>query len=293
MHDLDSIIAGTAQLVPLPQAYVRVRALVNDPHASAGAIAAVIATEPVLTARLLHIANSAWFGRAGRIATVREAVALLGIDEVHDLALAVSAVASLSRLARDRAALAAFWRLSVHCAIIARDLGMRQGTARGERLFVAGLLHAVGAQVLAHALPAEDAAAREEAGRRAVPVWLVQRERLGFDYAAIGAALLARWEFPRALCAAVRWHPSPAEAREATLEASLVHVAAALARAAATRADEPDGETAPEPVAVQIAGVEPDEIEELLARADGELLDALALLLPDGASRGGPPARFD
>ncbi len=284
MHDLDSLLDGAMRLMPLPQAYFRIRDLVNDPASRAHDIAAVIANEPVLTARLLRVANSPWFGRRAQIDTVDKAVRVLGMDEIGNLALAVSAVAALGNLHTALVARETFWRDSVHCAVLASRLGRRLGEQRGEQLFVAGLLHSVGHLILCARRSEQMQMLMARSAAEAQPLHVAELVAFGYDYAEVGAELMRRWDLPDALCSAVHWHTRPGDALEHVIECSILHIAAVLGAGARWSDGQPDTAPVIEPVALQIASVDADAIEALLTDAEIAVAETLEAFLPTKAA---------
>ena len=101
-------ISDNVSLVSLPDVYLRLKSVMDDPDSSMGDLADVVGTDPALTARLLRIVNSAYFGLAAEIDTVQRAVNLLGSQEVHDLVLAVSVAQSFAGMAQETIATHAF-----------------------------------------------------------------------------------------------------------------------------------------------------------------------------------------
>lgn len=287
MQDLATIVAASAELAPLPQAYLRLRELLACPAANMGEVARVISADPGLTARLLRLANSPWFGCRARVETIHHAVHLLGTSEIHRLALAGAAISAVNRLGTG-SDMRLFWRLSVHCAVLARGIAARHLPAHTETAFVAGLLHAIGHLPLHQGFPEQMQDLRAAANAAGKPLFVLERAHFGFDYASVGAALLEHWQLPARLCAAVGGHLSPTTATTALLDASIVHIASVLALGTQWRAGEADTVPDIEPVALQTAGLVEDDIEALLRDADAGLLEALALIAPQ--ARAGLPA---
>ena len=95
---IEELVGGVQDLVPLPKAYIRVQELVNDPDSSLDDVTQVIVNDTALTSRILRIANSAYMGLAAGVDTVSRAVQVLGLNQVHDLALAGAAVGSLTKI---------------------------------------------------------------------------------------------------------------------------------------------------------------------------------------------------
>ena len=155
MASAEQIARSTNALITLPAVYLRARAALQDPNASLAEAADVIACDPAMTARLLRIANSAFFGFAAPVQTVARAVNLLGTEQVHDLLLATSVSSVFAGVSRELVDMEVFWRRGVLCGVAARLLAARCNVLDSERLFVEGLLHDIGHLVLYRQLPAE------------------------------------------------------------------------------------------------------------------------------------------
>ncbi len=284
---LDEIVGNVQDVVPLPKAYLRIRELVEDPESSLDDITRVISNDPGLTSRILRIANSAYFGLTSKVDTIGRAVQVLGLNQVHDLALANAAVGSLAKIAPQALDIYDFWRRSIYCAIVARLLARRLDLRSGERLFVCGLLHEIGHLILAHRAPELFQELRTAWVRRQTPLALLERELLGFDYAAISAAVLEGWQLPAELVEPVRGHVDaltslpPAQVHDA----AILHVAAIISRGAmwSTEADEPVPEF--DPAAMQLTRLDDALTEALMADADPQVVEAMSLLLPDMKAR--------
>ena len=278
------LVHGMLDLVPLPQAYVRIREIVEDPDSSLRAIAEIITSDPALTGRVLRLANSAYMAQATRVDSIDHAVRVLGLSQIHDIALATSAVGSLSRLRSDLFDIFDFWRLSVYCAVCAKHLSAACKLPAPPRMFVAGLMHNIGNLVIAHQLPQDYAECRNRARASERPYYELQQEMLGFDYAEVGAELMWQWNLPPALVQPVALH-TQSIAKLATDEqaiAAVMQIAAATARAAAWQSAESEPVPDYDPVAVALTGVTAEKIEELMQHVDAEVVEFIGILLPGG-----------
>lgn len=281
MVNIQEMVSGVVHLIPLPRAYLRIRELIHDPGASRVDVVGVISNDPAMTARLLRIANSAFFGLSGKIETISKAVAVMGLNRVHDLALATAAVPVLNELKSDLIDMHDFWRRSIYAAVVARRLAERTGLPSPDRLFVAGLLHYTGHLILCHHLPAEMKAAKERACDEGRPLFEIEDKIFGFDYADVGHELMTVWQLPISLRMIVGAHTRPTSAEEYVIETAMLHIACGISHAASASRDE----TAPDfaPVAFQIVGVAPGEVEALMRDSDAEVAEAFNLLLPKAA----------
>jgi len=275
-----ALVQGNVKLVSLPHVCIRVNLMVDDPDNTVAEIGTVIQQDASLTARLLKIANSPLYGFRSRVDTISRAVTVIGQRELRDLVFAVSAVRTFAQIPVDLANMASFWRHSIFTGIVAKLLAQECGVLHTERLFVAGLLHDLGELLIFHKMPelAQKALRRSVAMDEAVH--LSERTLIGYDHGAVGGALATLWELPPALWGAIRFHHEP-DAAPDCLEAALVHLANAIAHIA----EAPDQRDAllarTSQHAWQLARVDADVIEPVIAKAHPLLFEGLALIMPN------------
>jgi putative nucleotidyltransferase with HDIG domain len=196
----------------------------DSPQCSLSAMGDAIQKDPDLTARLLRLANSSFYGFANRLSTVSEAVGLVGIQQIQDMIVASSVLEQFKGVPDSLVNKHSFWQHSLAVGIAARLLAMERCLPKPDKFFVAGLLHDVGRLVLL-----------SQAAEWAQQVFeLYQRERillrdaeekiLGYDHQQIAAELLQSWSYPAVLVQAVAFHHVP-ENSIAQTDAAVVHVA--------------------------------------------------------------------
>jgi putative nucleotidyltransferase with HDIG domain len=202
-------LAVLGDLPPAPRTLGAVWQVLEDDSSSATALADVLQQDPALAAKVLRLANSAYFGLPRPVAEVRAACVILGFGTVRAIAVGVMALDALSRRVEAVLDLGAFWRHSVGVATAAQALARRAGLEDTGAAFCAGVLHDVGKLVLATIAPdryrrlgAQGAASSTEA----------ETAVFGADHAEAGAWLGARWHFPAPLLEAIRTHHQPASA---------------------------------------------------------------------------------
>lgn len=225
MKSAMELVAGSVKLASPPLVYGRLMEVLAHPRAGATDIARVIAEDSGLTARLLRVVNSAFFGFPQQVHEVSQAVRVVGTTQIRDLALATSVMSVFDHIPRDSVDLDSFWRHSLACGVTARAIAQRRGEHNVERFFVAGVLHDVGHLILYAEAGAEEAEAIALARRSGRPLHECEREVLGYDHTQVGRALLDRWSLPPALRDAVAYHHQPARATRAPVDAAAVHVA--------------------------------------------------------------------
>ncbi len=273
-------------LVSLPDVCIRLTELLRSPDASARTIGEVVARDPNLTARLLKLVNSAFYGFVRRIDTVTRAITVIGDRELYNLVLAVSAVKSFSGVPSVLVNMDSFWRHSIYCGLIARSLGKRCRVLHPERLFVTGLLHDIGSLILYKQVPglAKDLLMVAQGDERVLCE--AEEQALGFGHAELGALLMERWMLPDALAGAVRHHHNPGAAREHMLEASLVHMAEVFANRSQMGAlfENASSEAEISPRAWEATSLSSQDLdqEEIIGEAGLQFAEAAHLLVATG-----------
>lgn len=272
------LVKDVNRLVSLPEVCNRLHEMLDSSHHSIPDIAQVICQDTDLTARLLKIANSSMYGFSGRIDNLSRAVTIVGTSELLVLVLAASSVMTFSKIPGDLFNMASFWRHSVYSAVVARQLAKRCNVLHPERLFISGLLHDIGQLALCynHAGLARDIL--ETVQQTGKPMHIVEQEKLGFDHAETGAALMKLWGLPEALQRAIAGHHQPGRVGEDALDASIIHIASAF-----THVAEDDDEEYLEnidPLAWKLTGLDKTIFEDTLLAAGPEFDEMLSIIVP-------------
>lgn len=229
------------RLPPLPRLYWQLMHEIDNPHSDPRSLATIIEQDVTMTAKLLHIANSAAVrGTRNEIHSVREAAMVIGMMPIRSLALSMQLQRTMSMPVALRGI--SLEHVQQHAWLTAQyAAAMMREAAPRERAFTAGMLHSVGQLVLAMAVPEASEAVRCEASRARLPLWRVEDVLLDCNYAEIGAQMLALWGLPTALVDAVACHHRPSLAGGAQLDvATAVHIASVLAMQALDPAEVPD-----------------------------------------------------
>jgi len=217
-------------LPTLPESVSRLLGMVDDPATSARALAHAISSDQVLTARVLKLANSSYYGFQQRVGTVSLALVVLGFQSVKDLALTTSVMKTFGNASKDsRFDMKTFWEHSLAVAVASRHLSrvLRVGSA-GEA-FTAGILHDIGQVVLHEYHPdafQESLRLVREEGKL---LHEAEIEVLGAGHPQVGGWLCRRWNLPDKICQAVSLHHGPFPGGDATGLPALVALADHLA----------------------------------------------------------------
>jgi putative nucleotidyltransferase with HDIG domain len=275
------LVANIEDLVTLPEVALRIARMVDDPTSSATDIGREISNDAALTARLLRIANSPVFGQHGKIATISRAITILGVRQVRDLTVGLTAIRSFDGIANELVTMESFWRHSVLCAVAADQIAAGRGAGRGETPFVAGLLHDIGQLVLFSRAPHPSRQALlmsvdaiEDLGLDAC-----ERTVMGFDHGDVGAALARKWGLPRSLQECIEFHHQPERAAEFPVDVATVHVANVVAVLAEIGSSDLGDAPALSPAALRAVKLDAVGVMAIVAKTRESAAEVLPLMV--------------
>jgi HD-like signal output (HDOD) protein len=205
---VDELIEELERLPSQPTIGMQVLFMTDDPTASAQDLARVIAADPSLTARILKVANSAYYGLSGRVMNVGFAVTVIGFATVRSMA---AATASGLYTQGERVAPPGFWEHGLAVASAASKLADRVDLRRADA-FSLGLLHDLGAALLFRSDPVRYDDVLRRSREEHVPLSDVEREAFGLSHDEAAGRVLAAWQFPEDFVATLRAHHEPLDA---------------------------------------------------------------------------------
>jgi len=213
-----------------PGVYFKLREVIDNPKGTFDQITQIINGDPGMAARLLKIANSAFYGLSAKVETIHHALNIIGSDHLSEMALATSVINRFKGIPKNLVNVDQFWKHNVACGVAARHIALYKNFEYPESYYLAGILHDLGKLILLKEIP-EDygkvlAMVREDDNLRLMDV---ETRILKFNHAQLGSILLKEWKLPPNLYAAVNFHHDPLKARDYVIEASVIHVADYLA----------------------------------------------------------------
>jgi putative nucleotidyltransferase with HDIG domain len=231
MQKLEALLKQAGDLPSLPEVYIRVNELLDAEMSTAIQIGDAVQTDPALTARILKLINSAFYGLSNPVTSISQAVTLLGRKYLQQ-ALTGSVLAEVFKdFNVTEFPLRDFWQHCIKTAIIARQLAMQNARIIDhEAFFTAGLLHDIGWLVVVKVNPSAYATITGIARTEKRDILQVETEKLGVTHIDVGVALLEKWGIPSLIIQCVRMHHDTDHEGPRGIETSIVALANQLSR---------------------------------------------------------------
>jgi len=273
-------LGNTATLYSLPGVYYRLRGVLDNPNYSMADVVAAISSDPGMTARILKLANSAFYGFTVEVHTVSHAIGMIGTRQLQDMVLATSTTKTFEGISSELMNMGTFWYRSVYCGVVARLLASRCGLFDSEQLFVTGLLSDIGHLVMYQQLPELSQQSIVRSREEGVALYKVEREIFGFDYAQAGGELTRQWRLPRILQCSIKYHLKPTESEGYALLASIVHIARALSMADQENENVEIQDLQVKPEVWELLGLIPEESGVLCEGVEEQVGEIFSLMFP-------------
>ena len=224
-HDvLKTLIKSEVQLPEMPSVIYELNDIVDDPYAPADTIAQVVNKSQSLTAQLLRIVNSAFYGFPSKIDSISRAVTLVGTKEISTLAIGVCALKLFENIPGDLIDILSFYKHSYACGLIGRMLAAHKNIQPPEQLFVSGLLHDIGRLIVLKYFPQPSKNLLIAARLSAKSLSTLEKECLGGRHTDVARYLVKKWKFPLSLENNIYYHHCPSAAQD-TSRAAIIHLA--------------------------------------------------------------------
>jgi putative nucleotidyltransferase with HDIG domain len=260
-HPQDLISEDNEIIFSLPTIYFELQEALNDPNKTFQDLSNIISFDPALSARLLKIVNSAFYGFPSRIETVSHATSIIGRDQLTDLALATLVIYQFRGIPNNLFNMEKFWRHSIACGVAARSIAEFRSDQNVERFFLAGILHDIGRLVIFKKTPALARDAFYRSKEKKENIYLCERELMGFDHADVGRELLKAWQLPPRLVEAVGCHHQPQTEKEFPIDAAIIHTANYIVHVLEVGSDAEFSGPQLYPKSWGIIGLNPDDFE--------------------------------
>lgn len=225
----DRILKRATDLPPMPQTVFKAREILRDPNSSSHELAKILQSDQGIAARILKMANSAYYGMMGKVSSLEHASVLLGYKNLAEIVSLAGASVVLGKVLEGyRLPAGDLWKHSLAVAFGSRIIAGEKKAELANDAFSAGLIHDAGKLVLDPYIVERNGAFEEFMAGEAKPFIKAEKQILGFDHAEIAFELCRVWNVPKPLIMAIRHHHSPANSQGDDL-AHIVHVADAVA----------------------------------------------------------------
>lgn len=232
-ESLRAVIENITSLPTLPTVAEKINQLLENPQTTAEEIGKAITTDQALTAKVLKLVNSAFYGFPGRISTITHAIVILGFSTIKNIVLTTSIFEAFrkSRNAQSEFDMEAFWLHCIACGAAAQTIARKSGFKEWESCFIAGLIHDIGKTILFQYRPKEFLQIIEHAKAQGQLFYDCERTLFDITHPQIGALLAQRWRLPHNLHCAIEHHHAPLPSHPHYLMTAIVHAADILVRA--------------------------------------------------------------
>jgi HD-like signal output (HDOD) protein len=218
-------VQSIIQLPTLPNVAMEVVDMVDNPKVSASKLGKVISTDQGLTAKVLKIANSPFYGFPKKISTIDFAIIVLGYDALKEIVISISLVSSLQKKSDTFFDAKIFWDHAIGSGVLARRLARDLGYRISGEVFVGGLLHDMGVSVLHRYFKNEYKRVVEIARETDLTFLEAEESVLGVTHGEVGGWLAERWNLPDHLVEAISLHHTPGKAKRNPELVCLIHCA--------------------------------------------------------------------
>ena len=209
------LISNNLSIPTIPEIVMKINNLIEDPDSGTREIGALVAEDAPLAAKVLRIANSAYYGLSGQCVSTEHASTVLGVKVLKNIVTQVAVISQFEHL-EDSATfnINQLWEHAVHTAQVCSFMARRATAAKAlspEEYYVCGLLHDVGKVVMLDGLGEAYLNVVEAARHHELPLHIVEQKQLQFNHTDVGAYVASRWGLPEAVSDAIQYHHGPRE----------------------------------------------------------------------------------
>ncbi len=213
------------EIKTLPAVFYKLKEASQDPDSTFDELGEIIGVDPGLSIRLLKIVNSPYFGLSQKIDNIPHAMGIIGVDQLNDLILSTAITDKFKGVPKALMNMESFWKHSITCGLLAREIGRFNNSANPDQLYMAGLFHDIGALTICQRFPEPTRQIINRAKSSKKSLFEIEDEVLGFNHGDIGGALLESWGLPESLVEPVAFHNDPLSAKKYPKETGIVHIA--------------------------------------------------------------------
>ena len=259
------ILRGLVELPPMPNIILKAREIMEDSGSSLKDLAGVIEHDQAIVARVLALANSAYYGLSGLVSSIQHASILLGQKTLGELiTIAASSQLLNKKLKGYRLHPGDLWKHSLAVALGSRIIAEKIDTEWVEDAFIAGLLHDAGKIILDPYILEREKAFKKALGNGQPRFIEAEKEILGFDHAEVMSRAVRFWRYPENQSTAIRYHHYPSRSENSEL-AFIVHLADFVAKEAGFKSEEGVLQSEIDPQTFSYLGFQEEDLSPIIA----------------------------
>ena len=223
---IETLLLYDSELSSLPEIFIRVSELLDDENSSSVQIGQVVETDPSLTSRILKMVNSAYYGFQNNVASISQAISILGRDRIRQILLGAVLGGVFGNMKNKVFFMEDYWHHSVKTAILSRLLCKQSNISdEAESLFTAGLLHEIGRLILVQKMPELSMEVQQAVETQGEDIYQAEQRIFGYTHCEVGAAFITHWGLPDMLAEITRNHNTPNKAEQYVEEVKIVNLA--------------------------------------------------------------------
>jgi putative nucleotidyltransferase with HDIG domain len=263
----DKIMRKVSSFPSMPRAVVKLRALLKEEEVPIAEIEKILRHDPGLTANVLRLANSAYFGVRAKVRSLKQAIMLLGIKRFAKIVVSAGMSKTMGKAVEGYdLSPGELWLHSIAVSNTAEALAKNKKIDETDEVFIPALLHDMGKLILGEFVK-EELHQIESIAANGVPLVIAENMILGTDHAEIGAQILSHWSFPIDIVNAVRWHHTPEDIKNSNLQPEIVYLSNLACQSQGDSNSVGDQFVMPSSKVLQRMGIKLDQYEMIVDKA--------------------------
>ena len=224
-RDVKKVVDQLEKLPSLPVVVSKIISVVDSPNVNAADINKIISTDQALTAKVLRLVNSAFYGFPGRISTVTQAIVILGLNTIKSVAMSATVFDMVQPERSGGINRQIYWQESILCGVLAKHITKQSGHDKPEEGFVAGVMHDIGRVILDQFFPEDYIRVMNFVREKNADITAAEQFVFGLDHTQVGVWLSKKWNLPSQLAEPIAFYREPEKAQEAKKVTMAVHIA--------------------------------------------------------------------
>ena len=276
---LESLLQQDSELSSRPEIFIRVSELLDDENSTSIKIGQVVETDPSLTSRILKMVNSAYYGFQHNVASISQAISILGRNRIHQILIGAVLGGVFGNMKNNVFFMEDYWHQSVKTAILSRLLCKQSAISeQSEALFTAGLLHQIGRLILVQKMPELSMLVQQSIEEGSENIYQAEERIFGYTHCEVGAAFIENWGLPAILVEVTKYHHLPNESEQFEEEVKMVNLARNLSFLVAP-IDQQEVEYALDDIAIwKDTGLSAEQIAQSCNEADEQVYQVMESL---------------